>query len=251
MSKRFNALNNKALNNAWFNTHNVALNNSFNNARKARLNNLFNSLDRDNDGVVTALDFENFATDLANHAKFDDTKRNSLRNNFNLNFNTYFKPHLNGNAATNEVFLNRLENSNRDQLRESVDFAFNNIFEALDQDHDGKINFAEYNSLHNYLGLNRNEKNLNAVTNTFNALDSDNDGFINKNEFVNAALDYISVDEPEHHSHGLFGHINLNNKNLNNNFNNFNNFNNLNLNAEGELEGEPKDEHHHHKCAIL
>jgi len=172
--------------------------------QKCKLDNCFRSMDTDQDGCLTQMDFKCMADRLCKQGNFSEARSKQLHCRMMKCFNTYFKSHCRGTPATCETFLNRVMACDEHTMKDDITFFYDCMFDALDADNDGKISEKEFHGYYKMLGKGQHEM---LSKDTFKMMDTDGDGHVSKEEFCRAGCDFFCRDKDESCSDHMWGPV--------------------------------------------
>jgi len=119
----------------------------------------------------------------------------------------FFQPSYAGDSdscyTTADVMIANIEEQAKSSFLDVANYLFGRYVDAVDQDKDNRICFAEYKKYFYIIGVNQKY-----AEQAFKALDTGKNGFITRDEFVKAGSDFIGLENPCYPSDKMFGSFN-------------------------------------------
>jgi len=166
--------------------------------RKART--LFDRLDKDGDGKLTPKDFKLIAENVIAIEHINGERAEEIKKSYEELWVKYFKPLTNGEEATFEELITNIVNQGKAELKTHANRQFNNFFDTVDTNKDGKIQQQEYINFFQIVGMDESFAKV-----AFQALDTNHDGVLSRQEFVSAGIDFAVLEHPRIPSDFFFG----------------------------------------------
>jgi len=160
----------------------------------------FKRLDTDGDGLLTKKDFMVIAENVITSGKLIGERAEVIRKNYAEIWTTYYQPVSGEKGANEDAFLAGLKRRGKQDFCAVAQEQFSLFFDIVDTNQDGKIQHHEFTTYCNILGIQ--EK---FAKKAFVGLDTNKDGVLSREEFVSAAKDFFTLEEPSHPCDMFYG----------------------------------------------
>jgi len=151
----------------------------------------FTRLDKDGDGVLTENDFKLICDNIIKVRRYSGEREAEIRNKYSELWTKYFQPLSNNGKATFDELISVLKKHGKDEIKSDIAAQFSLFFDCFDTNQDGFIQLHEFVTFFNIVGVSEVFSKK-----AFDVMDTDRDTMLSRDEFVTAAVDFFTLEEP-------------------------------------------------------